>query len=690
MIDQSIEEFFDSFRQEYLAGAEANENYQLAEFMECVANEIMAAGDLEGYEFCHFDTGRGMRADGYWFDDEGALSLFIGDFDFRDNVEPLTQTEAASTFKRVKNFFQACCEKELWQEIEVTSPEYALARQISDRKDQIAKLRFFLASERRLSERVVAIESDVLCGKPATYHVWDISRLHRQRISRGQREPLVIDFMELFGRGIPCLPVNLGAENYKSFLAVLPGRVLADLYERYGARLLEQNVRAFLQNRGNVNKGIRATILNEPGMFFAYNNGITATAAEIELDSNANALQIRRLTDLQIVNGGQTTASLFHTRRNDKAPIGDVFVQMKLSVIDPAEIERVVPRIAEYANTQNRVNAADLFSNSPFHIRMEEISRRIFAPPVHGAQRGTKWFYERSRGQYADELAKRTLGEQKRFLAEYPKHQVFTKTDLAKFENAWDEHPRYVNLGAQKNFVRYAERIAKEWEEQESRFNEYYFRRAVVRGVIFRATERIVSAQPWYSGGYRANTVAYGIACIAEIARQKCMVLDPSRIWQTQEIPEALSDALKSTTEFAYEHICNPAPGVTNVTEWCKRDACWKRMIDGLPELSDRLPSGFGDLLVPREWDREEQRTARKEQVEVSGIQAQVKIMSISVREWATIRDRLSAKKLLTQKQDDILRLVSKEPQGIPSAKQSQVLIEVLNIARDEGVYVQK
>ena len=182
---------------------------------------------------------------------------------------------------------------------------------------------------------------------------------------------------------------------------------------------------------------------------------------------------------------------------------------MKLSVIDSQQSETVVPRISEYANTQNRVNAADFFSNHPFHVRMEGFSRRIWAPAQKGAQRETKWFYERARGQYADAQSKLTPGEQRRFKAEHPKPQMFTKTDLAKFENAWDDHPRWVNLGSQKNFARYATRIGGEWEKSSDGFNEFYFKRAVARGIIFRATERIVSAQPWYNGGYRANIVAY-------------------------------------------------------------------------------------------------------------------------------------------------------------------------------------
>ena len=222
-----------------------------------------------------------------------------------------------------------------------------------------------------------------------------------------------LDFAEMMGDGLPCLPAHLNSATYKSYLVVMPATVLAELYGKYGSRLLEQNVRSFLQVRGNVNKGIRATIMNDPEMFFAYNNGITATARDVENGKHANGIVIVSLKDLQIVNGGQTTASLFHTHRKDKASLENIFVQMKLSVIDEEKSEEVVPRISEYANTQNKVNAADFFSNHPFHVRMEGFSRRLWAPAQQGAQRETKWFYESARGQYADAQSKLTPRREK-------------------------------------------------------------------------------------------------------------------------------------------------------------------------------------------------------------------------------------------------------------------------------------
>lgn len=689
-MELTIEQFFHDYRQEYLANAEATGDFQLAEFMERVAEDIRENGDLEGFEFCHWDSGRGARVDGYWFDDEDALSLFVADFEFRDGVETLTQTEVTGALKRSSNFFLACAEKNLYKELEETSVEYGLARQIADRAQNIQKVNIFLVSERRLSDRVKSLDEKVIAGRPVSYHIWDLDRLHRQRLASGQREPLEIDFVEMFGRGLPCLRAPLGSAEYASYLTVIPGRYLADLYEQFGARLLESNVRAFLQNRGAVNKGIRTTILKEPAMFFAFNNGITATASGLETEATDRGLMIKKITDLQIVNGGQTTASMFHTRRSDKASLAEVFVQMKLSVVDQDLGERIVPRIAEYANTQNKVSAADLFSNSPFHIRMEELSRRIFTPAVGGSIRGTKWFYERSRGQFKDELAKRTAAEQKKFLAEFPKHQMFTKTDLAKFENVWDDHPRWVNLGAQKNFVRYADRIASEWEKDPEVFNEFYFRRAVARALIFRAAEKLVSGQSWYDGGYRANIVAYGIALLGEIAKLRGCVLDTRSTWTTQVPDPEILGALKISVYMANEEIRSPSMGISNVTEWAKRPACWERMKLQLPALHEALPQTFFDLLVPTALERAEKKEAKKEQALVDGVAAIAHVMQVSTRTWRQIRDRLQDKKALTEKEAGILGVVTKEPPGMPSEKQAAILVEVLERGENEGIKIER
>jgi hypothetical protein len=687
-MEQTAEEFFHDFRQERLADAESGSTYQLEAFMDAVSNELIETGFVEGFEHCPYRAPKGMRVDGYWFNDEGALDIFVADFDCRRTLETLTRTEVDSAFKRVVNFFEASLEGSL--QPDVTTPEYGLVRQIADRKASLRQVNFFLVSERILSGRFQGFPDNNIGNVRATYHIWDIARFQRQRSSRGHKESLNIDFVEMFGNGINCLPANLGEGSYQSFLIVMPAPMLAKLYDRYSARLLEQNVRTFLQARAQVNKGIRTTILTEPNMFFAYNNGVTATAQAVQTRIKDGHLQIVGMTDLQIVNGGQTTASLFHTQRRDKADLSGIFVQMKLSVIDSEQSEMIVPRISEYANTQNRVNAADFFSNHPFHVRMADFSRRIWAPAQQGEQRETKWFYERARGQYIDAQSKLTPAEQKRFKAEYPKPQMFTKTDLAKFENVFDDHPKYVNLGGQKNFARYALRIGKEWEKASDGFNELYFKRAIARGILFRATEKLVSEQPWYNGGYRANIVAYTLAILGEITKKRGVSLDFQRIWNNQGIDEGMVQTLKSVSAAVNDDIIHPPQGISNISEWAKKDGCWTRLLGKLDAIAEGLSTEFWSSLSAQDDTKFEAKTAKQTQRIDNGIEVQAQVIGIPGKVWFDLCKQMTARRMLTSKEIGVMNVASQLPGKVPSEKQCAVLMEILEKARQDGLYAKQ
>ena len=363
-----------------------------------------------------------------------------------------------------------------------------------------------------------------------------------------------------------------------------------------------------------------------------------------------------------------------------------VFVQMKLSVISPEDSEIVVPRISEYANTQNRVNAADFFSNHPFHVRMEEFSRRIWAPAHSGAMRETKWFYERARGQYADAQSKLSQGEQKRFKAEYPKPQMFTKTDIAKFENVWDDHPKWVNLGAQKNFARYAARIGKGWAKNQDNFNELYFRRAISRAIIFRWTEKMVSGEPWYNGGYRANIVAYAIAAIEEICKRADKVVDFGRCWNAQEVYPELEEALRKAAKFVNDDISQPPQGISNISEWCKKDSCWDRIREKIDQLESDIDLSFFKSLVSIDEQKIKQKQAKKTQQVDDGIDAQKKVLEVPAQKWTKIRQIGIHRRIFSEKEVEIIKIAEQIPQKIPTEKQSGILLGVIEKANNEGI----
>ncbi len=464
-------------------------------------------------------------------------------------------------------------------------------------------------------------------------------------------------------------------------LAVILGEVLADIYDRWGARLLEQNVRVFLQARGKVNRGIRLTLENEPSMFFAYNNGITATAKAVDIINEGGQLLLRRLTNFQIVNGGQTTASV-HVARLRDVDISHTFIQMKLSVVSSDRATTLVPKISEYANSQNRVSAADFFANHPFHVRMEEFSRRIHAPSPDGSFRQSKWFYERARGQYADARAHLTPAQRRKFDLENPRRQLITKTDLAKFINVWEGRPHEVSLGAQKNFAAFARRVGQAWNRSPNDFNEAWFRQAVAKAIAFRETERAVSSQSWYQGGYRANIVAYTISKVAhEVAEQRNAV-DFEFIWRRQAIGPGLAQAITFLAEQVHGVLVDPPPaGISNVTEWAKKGGCWDRV----RMLDVDLPPTMADELISTEEQKDATRGARRDQKQLNGIEAQIAVVNAGRKFWEDALSWGLPRELLTPFECEILEVAARIPQRTPTERQSTKAIKVLVKLQTEG-----
>ena len=329
-------------------------------------------------------------------------------------MRTLTQTEVNKLFNRSKRFFEKCLQDKFRiEQIDESDPVYPVVTEIYNNQDKISKIQFYLFTNAILSDRVKTVDKVILENYQTAFDIWDIGRRTKIQNSGRSKEDIIIDFTKYSDGGLNFLDASTKSSKCKSYLLVFPGNLVSEIYDEYGDRLLEQNVRTFLQFRGGVNKSIRNTLTNQPEMFFAYNNGLTVTAEKLEIKND----KIQTIKNLQIVNGGQTTASIFMSKLLDKKNIKleDVHIQVKLSVIDKDEVDIIVPEISKASNTQNKVNAADFFSNHPYHKRIEDFSRRILAPAKEGAFIETYWFYERARGQYANRQAKLTNSEKKSF-----------------------------------------------------------------------------------------------------------------------------------------------------------------------------------------------------------------------------------------------------------------------------------
>ena len=678
-----ITEFHEELFQEIHSLADAEGRFAEDAFFDVLTTSLIDAGEIETADRAHHVSPRGIRVDGYGGDpvnSDAVLSLIITDFSQSHDVATLTATNMDATFKRLSNFLDRSLDEGYRNSLEESAPAFGLADLIAARWPSISRVRLFLVTNRMLSSRVDGREAGQLQGVPITYSVWDLGRLHRFVTSGNEREDYMVNLDE-FGGPLLVLPAHLQQADYESYLAVFPGRQLARIYDRWGARLLEQNVRVFLQARGNVNRGLRNTIANYPEMFFAYNNGITATAESIETVASPNGLLLTGMRNFQIVNGGQTTASIHAALRNREVDLDRVFVQMKLSIVNSDRALEIVPKISEYANTQNRVSAADFFSNHPFHIRMEGFSRRLYAPSRDGTFRQSKWFYERARGQYQDGRGRLTQAERRRFDLEYPKPQMFTKTDLAKFLNVWRDQPDVVSRGAQKNFADFASFIGGEWNKHSNDFNEVYYREAIAKAIVFRSVERLVTEQPWYQGGYRANVVAYAIAKLAHDVAQRGESINLERTWRAQGISPGLREALVVSAKAVHDVIVDPSDRMRNVTEWAKQQACWSRVMG----LHVAWPEALEAELVSGAERDEVKRTAVKEQKMLNGIEAQTVVFQAGSALWSDVKVWGMSKGLLSPDDQGILDVAISIPAKVPSEKQSLRTIEILQRLREEG-----
>jgi hypothetical protein len=678
----TLEEYYESFMQEIFARSDAEGNFHEYIFTECMCDFLVDHATLENFEVVAYKKNtKGLRVDAWNLDDEtGILDLLVADFRVEDMPQTLSKTDATRHLKRAERFLIESLRKEFHQSLEETTPGYELARTIYEKSRQISRIRFFLLSNAVISSRLESLGNSEIEGIRCTYDIWDISRLHRIEASGKAREDTVIDFEEFALGGLPCLPASTGSASYQSFLLVIPGELISELYDRFGERLLEQNVRTFLQFRGGVNKGIRNTILNQPEMFFAYNNGLSATAESVNLDVTQSRL--RSVTNLQIVNGGQTTASIFTADRKSKADISRIYVQVKLTVVPPERVDEVVPRISEYANTQNKVSAADFFSNHPFHLRIEEMSRRLWAPSADGGFTETHWFYERARGQYANAQAKLSPAEQKKFLTQFPKHQMFTKTDLAKLEFSLSMKPHVVSLGAQKSFAAFALDIGERWEKHDTEFNDLYFKQTIAKAIIFRFLDKAVMKQEWY-GGYKANIVTYTIAKLSYMIARLRASLDLDAIWRKQSITPTLASQLLEIAFTVNETIQETPPSITNVTEWCKKEACWEKVQQlDMVLLDDLIPE-----LLSEEQVEELEHDAESIQRIDNGIENQRYVLGKGAGYWKEVAEWGLKRKQLSEKEMGILRVACRIPDKLPSEAQSKILVKVERRLKKEGFF---
>jgi hypothetical protein len=676
MIAKDIYQFYNNFSQEVIYRAELEEEESMREwtFTTLMIDYLQDVGEAEdGINCNHFNKRYGTKLNAYYVNDEGSsVDIFVSIF--KTEKEPVTviRTDAEAALERARRFLVRSLSNKYYTELDEANNDYDLAHYLAHYSDYIENVRIILLTNGVIKS--FDIQNIDINGISVNFQVWDIERLFRLLSSGKRREEIIVDLEELCGTTIPCIVSEIPKGGYDVCLTSIPGEILVKIYEKYGSRLLERNVRTFLQLRGNVNKGIRKTLEETPEMFLAYNNGISATTAEVVFDSEKGQIRnIKKLTDFQIVNGGQTTASLYHAARKSKSrkkgqqavDLSQVYVQAKISIIkDFARMDDIVPNISQYANSQNRIQMADFSANDPYHRKIEELSRTIWAPAKGGGDRQTKWFYERMRGQYDDN--RNMAPTPKLFLSEYDPKQKFDKTDLSKYENCWDMQPHIVSKGRQDSFKNFAQRQVKSKVVPDQKYYEHL----IAKAILFRHIQEETTKQ--FGATYRANIVAYSFSYLAYKTANK---IDLDTIWKMQNVMPSLAVDIEKLISFINDYIRQSA-GDRNVTQWCRQEECWK----GLKEKDITLSDMKKYIITRNGFDAQREQssiemTTEKDNSIIDFIRAVPGDIWKSVSAWAKDTNNLQAWQRAIAFSIGKLEMYGKSP-SIKQAKQGIIILQ--------------
>lgn len=579
-------EFLIDFIEEIEEKAIKSGSYQVP-FLEKMISFMDRPDDPEILIPPYLDTARNIAVNAYSFDDENhVLDLYVNDYNFEQNEDVLLEinmTAISEIANRAKRFVTNS--KSLVQTIDHSIEAYDLAKIITEEMDSLNEINIFVVtnlyytSNKPVNISIPGIET-------VNVQVWDIDRVQQLITSEQAIETDYIDFEKDYGETfemmfIPSPPS--GVKDFDCYVGYISAELLAKAYDEWGQKLVERNVRSFLQARGGTNKGIRDTLKDpiQRKMFVAYNNGISTVARagdfEAEYDG-VNQLKVKGLSGWQIVNGGQTTASI-HKAYKDGISLKDVYVQAKLTILQVNDFARdqhlledeMVSRISQYANTQNKINKSDLLANTRFMSDLEKFSRNIWIPPLDGRRSESKWYFERARGQYMVDINRRQRGkEQSDFKKQYPKDKVLTKIDFAKYFMSWEGYPHVSSKGGEEAFKKFMELNKSFWSgSTQEKITLSVYQKLIARAIINIRVKEIVDEMKLR--GYKANVIYYTVAFIHHLYGDQ---IDLVKVWEEQSLSDKWDEVIRIIADKTLYYLKDSA-GERNVTQWAKQEACW-------------------------------------------------------------------------------------------------------------------
>ncbi len=698
-----INEYRSEFLERIRFQAEHNSTDAQAQFLDYVLEKLEEGGELmDPYPYECNMTGshnRKLAFDAYSYDEaDNSIVLVISDF--YNEAEKITLTN--TRIKELSGYMRAFIEEAYLGDIRRFCDDSDFVIDIAkDFKRRIGKSRYdteilkfklFIVTNAEMSQQVKTLKQEDLLERPVELNVWDLGRFYQSEMSQVS-EAITINTADFnLASGIQCLKATIADYgDYDAYLAIVPGKFLADIYLQYGSRLLEGNVRSFLSARGKVNSKIRETINSSQKRhnFFIYNNGIAVVANKITLTDDGSRLL--SFEDFQIINGGQTTASLANSFIKKESDLKDIFVPMKLTVLNMAEekteeeqdkYNEMTKEISRCANSQNAVSDADFFSTHPFHIQMEKMSKKYPAPPVDGKPYQTIWYYERSRGRWEQEQMKLTSAQRDKYKQIHPSNQVIKKEKLAKCLNSIFMNPHSVSAGSANNMKSFAGTVDDIWNKSQDNINEFFFHKSVASVILFDTVDSIINKSEWYQkGGNKALDTPYTIAkIISMIPKGKDM--DWEFIWKKQSLPEALVHQIEIVANMA-DGFLNNSGGMI-VREYARKMETWKKFRD---ECEIQPTDDFLDSLITVEDNKATEKSAAKTHKFNNDIELSVQIFSLGADYWMRVYHDLESNSLVPPGDRDFIKSIAGyiSRLSLPSAAQCKRIKKIIDKAEDSG-----
>lgn len=695
MEEYTIEDFREDLINDIQSDSLTNRDYPDEVFIEYCKNiliedySLLSDLNLTYYDYQYKPSApkfKKMHLDASYLETSlNTLNLLYCDYN-NDKIKNINNEFINDKFNQLTNFFSNVL-LGFFKSTAESEPVTQLAFDIIKNLDGIKKLHLIIISTNEKSSRLTTISANEIEIAGRKYNVditlLDISSIFEAKKANFEKDKITIKTKDFGFEGIPCIKAEIDSKQYDAYLAIVPGKFLSDIYLKYSSRLLESNVRSFLNTKGKINKGILNTILNNKSCFFAYNNGISTTADDIELDYiDGKGTIITSFKNLQIINGGQTTASLANAVLKNNANLDGIYVQMKLSIIkDNDNSSELVRSIAEYANTQNKVTNADLKSNHPFYVRIKEFSDKIKAPLQKNSTIQEAWFFERARGQY-DQAKMRLLTkkEREKFEMHYPSKKKFTKTDLAKYINSYEMRPFDVSWGGDVNMVRFQEYIKNEWEKDNTKFNELYFQELIGKAIMFKTIETIISNEEWYinNKGYRAQLVTYTFSKLMYEIKSIGKFFNFKKTWDKQELQQESVEDIKNISKLCFDVFSDPSRQYLNIGEYCKREICWTKVKEKPYNLTDLIKG----ILLDKEDKFAEEKSAKNEQKFNNEISNSVEIYNLGVKYWTDLLEKGNQLCVLNDNEKNMIEIAIKYCKFIYKELSSKQVKEIIQIKR--------